>query len=101
MALYKNMIGEWLNRPIENSFLNGHDMCSKMALPQFLQKKSLIYLNSNKYQVDMLFNQLVDYSMDNLNYPLFNEDLLKDFTIFCFHQKQKKCGHIFINDKNG
>jgi hypothetical protein len=99
MALYKNKVGEWLNRPIENSFLNGYDMCSKMALPPFLQKKSLIYLNSNKYQVDVLFNQLVDYSMDNLNYPLFNEDLLKDFTIFCFQNGQKTRGHVFAIDK--
>ena len=72
-----------------------------------MRKKSPYYLNSNKYQVDELFQELIKCSKRNEHYyskyefnvhsqqenfrncqkPLFGKDMLKDFTEFCYKNK--------------
>jgi hypothetical protein len=106
MAKHKTEKEFWLNKSIDNSFLTGFDSENKKHLPSYLRYKSLVYLNSNKYQVDNLFNQLVYYSKTNNQFydifqfnknkgsyipsdnSLFNENMLKDFTTFCFNQRK-------------
>lgn len=90
----------WLNKQIKNV-----NLCNYSN--KKLKKKPLYYLNSNKFQIDTLYNRLVNYSKFNkqyyykyeydvikqnekdFNYPksLFYKEMLKDFTNFCFTEK--------------
>lgn len=98
---------KWLNSPIDNIDLYGFSKKDINNLPKKLRNKSPNYLNSNKYQVDELYNQLLKCSQENQQYyakyefdiikqcenfktcpkSLFNKDMLKDFVDFCYDNK--------------
>lgn len=96
----------WLESPIRNVNEFGF---TKFDKPGNLSNKSLRYLNSNKYQIDDLFNKLVMKNKnDNLCYQiynydpkvghettsntklLFNEHMLKSFVSFCYDNSEHR-----------
>lgn len=99
---------KWLNKEIDNVYLYGFEKQDIKKLPKNLQKKSLYYLNSNKFQVDNLYHKLLYTSKINNQYynkyhfdienqiesypyhynkPLFNNNMLKEFVDFCYNNK--------------
>lgn len=71
----------WLNKDIKNKYICGEDTDN-------------IYLNTNQYHIDKLFNELLSFSKDNNQFYidylenetkfLINKNMINNFIKFCY-----------------